>query len=119
VSRPLREFRSVAEGRVLITGHGGSIGELLPAALPRATEFVFLDLPVEACFDNVRQRGNQGNGDEAAFASLLAWVAEYPDRENSNSRQTHRRLWDTFEAAKEILPSRDAVDGYAGKRSAS
>lgn len=92
----------------------GVYGWLLPAALPRATRFIFLDLPAEACLDNVRRRGNQGGGDETAFAALLAWVAEYPNRENSNSRLTHRRLWDAFEGAKEILSSREEVSRYVG-----
>lgn len=90
----------------------GVYGWLLPAALPRATEFIFLDLPVDACLDNVRRRGNQGGGSEASFAALLAWIAEYPTRTNSNSRQTHQRLWDGFEGAKEALHSRSEVDEY-------
>jgi len=94
----------------------GVYGWLLPAALPRATEFIFLDLPVDACLDNVRRRGNQGGGDEAAFAALLAWVAEYPNRTNANSRQAHQRLWDGFERAKSILHSGAEVDQYARLR---
>lgn len=94
----------------------GVYGWLLPAALPRATEFIFLDLPVDECLDNVRRRGNQGGGDETAFAALLAWVAEYPTRSNSNSRLTHQRLWDGFGGARQILRSREEVDQYARLR---
>jgi adenylate kinase family enzyme len=90
----------------------GVYGWLLPAALPRATEFIFLDLPVEECLDNVRSRGNQGGGDEASFAALLAWVAEYPARTNSNSRQAHQRLWEAFSGAKTVLRSRQEIDAY-------
>lgn len=88
----------------------GVYGWLLPAALPRATEFIFLDLPVDECLDNVRRRGNQGGGDEAAFTALLAWVAEYPNRQNANSRLAHQRLWDGFGGAKQILRSRAELD---------
>lgn len=91
----------------------GVYGWLLPAALPRASEFIFLDLPVEECLDNVRRRGNQGGGDAAAFAALLAWVAEYPTRSNSNSRMAHQRLWDGFGGTKRMLRSREEVDQYA------
>lgn len=90
----------------------GVYGWLLPAALPRATEFIFLDLPVDACLDNVRGRGNQGGGNEAAFAALLAWVAEYPTRTNSNSRQMHQRLWEDFAGTKTVLRGRAEIDGY-------
>lgn len=94
----------------------GVYGWLLPAALPRASEFIFLDLPVDACLDNIRQRGNQGSGNEAAFAALLAWVAEYPSRENSNSRLAHQRLWDAFEGTRTILRSREEVERYVTVR---
>lgn len=94
----------------------GVYGWLLPAALPRATEFIFLDLPVDECLDNVRRRGNQGGGDETAFAALLAWIAEYPKRENANSRLAHQRLWDAFESAREILRSREEIDRYLTRR---
>lgn len=90
----------------------GVYGWLLPAALPRATEFIFLDLPVDECLDNVRRRGNQGGGDETAFAALLAWIAEYPKRENANSRLAHQRLWDAFGGTKELLRSRKEIDRY-------
>lgn len=107
--------RAAAPGWVM----EGVYGWLLPAALPRATELVFLDLPVDECVDNIRRRGNQGGGDEGAFAALLAWIAEYPRRENSNSRLAHQRLWDGFEGAKEILRSRDAIEQYVSSRAVS
>ncbi|OEO31353.1 hypothetical protein VW23_016870 [Devosia insulae DS-56] len=94
----------------------GVYGWLLPAALPRVTEFIFLDLPVEACLDNVRRRGNQGGGNEASFAALLAWVAEYPTRSNANSRQAHQRLWDGFEGTKCVLRNREEAEQYVGRR---
>lgn len=94
----------------------GVYGWLLPAALPRTTEFIFLNLAVEECLDNVRSRGNQGGGNEASFAALLAWVAEYPVRTNSNSRQTHQRLWEAFSGAKTVLRSRQEIDAYLRPR---
>lgn len=90
----------------------GVYGWLLPAALPRATEFVFIDLPAGECIDNLRRRGNQGGGSEASFQGMLEWVAEYPTRKNLNSRLAHQRLWDQFEGHKQLLRSRDEVDRY-------
>ena len=87
----------------------GVYGWLLPAALPRTTEFIFLDLPLEECLDNVRRRGAPGAEDQA-FAALLAWAAEYPNRQNANSREAHQRLWDGFGGAKRILRSRGELD---------
>lgn len=93
----------------------GVYGWLLPAALPRATEFIFLDLPVEECLENLRRRGKQGSNDEA-FAALLAWAAEYPSRQNSNSRQAHQRLWDGFGGTKQILRGRSELDADVLRR---
>jgi adenylate kinase family enzyme len=92
----------------------GVYGWLLPAALPRATEFVFIDLPVAECLTNLRSRGNQGGGSQASFQTMLDWVSEYPNRSNSNSRLTHQRLWDQFVGKKDLLTSREELDRYAG-----
>jgi adenylate kinase family enzyme len=91
----------------------GVYGWLLPAALPHATEFVFIDLPVADCLANVRSRGKQRAESDASFQSMFDWVAEYPNRTNLNSRLAHRRLWDEFAGKKEILTSRSDVDRYA------
>lgn len=91
----------------------GVYGCLLPAALPHATTFVFIDLPVHECLANLRSRGAQGGGDGASFQSMLDWVAEYPIRDNWNSRSAHRRLWDAFDGEKQILTRRDELDRYA------
>lgn len=90
----------------------GVYGWLLPAALPRATAFIFLDLSVEECTANLTRRGNQGGATEAAMAEMFAWVAEYPTRTNSNSRLAHLRLWDQFAGEKHKLDSRAAIDTY-------
>jgi adenylate kinase family enzyme len=97
----------------------GVYGWLLPATLPRATEFIFLDLSVDECVENLRQRGKQGGGDDAAFEEMLKWVAEYPVRQNAYSRIHHRQLWDRFEGPKHILANRSAVESYLALRPAA
>jgi len=106
-----REVEAHAAGEAWVIE--GVYGWLLPAALPRATSFVFIDFPVDECLANLRLRGTQGGGDEASFQSMLDWVAEYPIRTNWNSRSAHRRLWEAFEGSKEILSSRAEVDRFA------
>jgi len=91
----------------------GVYGWLLPAALPRATHFAFIDLPVEDCLANLRARGNQGGGDAGSFQAMLDWVAEYPTRTNVYSRLVHRQLWEAFDGTKVRLETRDAVTRYA------
>ncbi len=109
-----REVRDHANGDAWVIE--GVYGWLLPAALPRTTHFVFIDLPVDECLRNLRLRGNQGDGDDASFQSMLDWVAEYPNRTNWNSRLAHQRLWEQFNGTKELLTTRADVDRFATGR---
>lgn len=93
----------------------GVYGWLLPAALPRATQFVFIDLPVEDCLANLRSRGKQGGETDAAFEAMLAWAGDYPIRQNANSRSAHLRLWEAFAGDKAMLGSRDEVGRFFGR----
>jgi len=87
----------------------GVYGWLVPAALPRATEFIFIDLPVDECIANLRARGLQGGGTAEAFDRMLEWVAGYPTRTNANSRATHQRLFEQFGGQKYRLSSREEL----------
>ena len=106
-----REVEARAAGEAWVIE--GVYGWLLPAALPRATHFVFIDLPVDECLANLRLRGTQGGGDDASLQSMLDWVAEYPNRNNSNSRSAHLRLWEAFDGSKAVLTTRADVDRLA------
>jgi len=101
------DVQALADGEAWIIE--GIYGWLLPAALPRATHFVFNDLPLEDCLANLRARGEQGGGDAAAFQTMLDWVAGYPIRSNVYSRSHHRGLWDQFAGNKILLADRADV----------
>jgi len=90
----------------------GVYGWLVPAALPRDTAFLFIDLPVDECIANLRARGQQGGGDAAAFDKMLEWVAGYPQRTNANSRATHERLFAEFGGTKHRLTGRAEIADY-------
>jgi len=101
--------RQAADGNWVIEG---VYGWLVPAALPRATTFVFVDLPVDECIANLRARGQQGGGDAAAFDRMLEWVAAYPQRTNANSLATHERLFTEFAGPKQRLTSRAEIAAW-------
>lgn len=105
------EARAVEDAWVI----EGIYGWLLPAALPRSTAFIFIDLPVADCLENLRFRGKQQAESDASFQAMFDWVAEYPNRNNLNSRLAHRQMWDAFDGEKEILTSRSDVDRYADR----
>ena len=64
----------------------GVYGWLLPAALPRATEFIFLDLPLDECLDNVRRRGGQA-------IELSRERENASDRHGQHPLNSGRRFW--------------------------
>lgn len=87
----------------------GVYGRLAQEALSRASALVWLDPPVEECLVNLRTRGLRRGGDAEAFAALLAWAADYPDRLTSSSRQGHHRLFHEFPGQKLHLANRADV----------
>lgn len=87
----------------------GVYGWLAAVALPRATAFVWLDLPVEDCVANVRARGLRRGGDAQAFEALLQFVADYDVRTNANSRSAHAQAFAGFAGFKTRLTSRAGI----------
>lgn len=84
----------------------GVYGWLAKPILPRATTLIWLDLPEAECLANVKARGIQGNGTQAAFDELLTWIAEYRLRDNSTCFAAHHRLYEAFDGKKARLTSR-------------
>ena len=91
----------------------GIYGALANMALPRLTALIWLDLPEEDCIANVRKRGVQGGASEASFEDLLAWISAYRIRRNNwNSHDGHRQIFDNFDGYKERLESRAEVQAF-------
>jgi adenylate kinase family enzyme len=84
----------------------GVYGWLAREALPRATALVLLDIPDDACVENVRGRGLRRGGDETAHLALIAWVREYRTRQNANGFKAHMDLFDAFPGPRARLRSR-------------
>jgi adenylate kinase family enzyme len=84
----------------------GVYGWLANEALPRATSLIWLDVPIEECIANVKARGLRRGGDEAAFMTLIDWVADYAVRTNANSRVAHERAFDAFGGHRTKITSR-------------
>jgi adenylate kinase family enzyme len=94
----------------------GVYGQLVNMALSRATALIWLDLPIEACIANVKQRGIQGGESETQFTGLLQWVSEYRTRTNNwNSFEAHAKLYSVFPGSKWLLSDRDAVTKFAAR----
>lgn len=96
----------------------GVYGWLAKTILPRVTTLIWLDLPEAECVGNVRARGIQGNGTQAAFDELITWISEYRLRDNSSCFNAHARLFDAFMGDKVRLHDRAEIQGFLEARAA-
>lgn len=87
----------------------GCYSDLLQIAAVFANELIFLDLPVETCQQNARNRPwephkyQSREAQDANLSMLLDWIAQYPHRNDTFSRAAHRQLYDTFPGQKQLI----------------
>jgi hypothetical protein len=87
----------------------GVFGWLVEAILTRATALMWLDLPVDVCRQGLLARGKSARATEPDFANLLSWCEEYGARPTSSSYTGHMRIFESFDALKIRLRSREEV----------
>jgi adenylate kinase family enzyme len=90
----------------------GVFGWLVDVVSPRATLFVWLDLPWEDCEAGLLKRGPVYGADASEFNGLLAWAQLYCERKTSSSRAGHRKIFDAFQGPKLKLGTRAEVDAF-------
>jgi adenylate kinase family enzyme len=109
VRKPLAD--SVAEMEAFVAAHPGwvmegSYADLAAAALPHCTELRFLNPGVEACVAHCRARPWEPEKyatpaeQDAMLEFLLAWVRQYPLRDDEYSLRAHRAVFDGFAGPK-------------------
>ena len=117
--RPLDE--SIADILAFIHDHDqwvieGCYADLLAAVTGHASELIFLDLPVEDCVSNARNRPWEPHkypSEEAQNANLemlIDWIRQYDSRSDTFSKAAHQALYEGFTGPKTRLTSnrRDA-----------
>lgn len=84
----------------------GCYTDLIELVLHASNEMIFLNLPVEVCTDNARQRpweshkyASKQQQDEN-LNMLVEWIAQYPDRTDTFSLQAHQQLFDSYAGKK-------------------
>ncbi len=84
----------------------GCYADLLEMACPLATEMIFMDLPVDDCISNARNRPWEPHkypskaAQDENLEMLIAWIREYDTRHDTFSRAAHQRLFDSFDGKK-------------------
>ena len=84
----------------------GCYGDLIERVLDRASEIIFLNLPVELCIENARNRPWEPHKyasreeQDANLETLIHWISDYPQRTDTLSLQAHRSLYERFAGKK-------------------
>ncbi len=90
----------------------GCYADLLERVLPQATDIVFLDLSVEDCIANARQRPWEPHkypskdAQDANLDMLIDWIRQYETRSDTFSLAAHQALFDAFSGHKTRLTRR-------------
>jgi len=87
----------------------GCYSDLLELLLPHASELIFLNLPVERCIANAKQRlwephkysTKQAQDDNLPM--LIDWISQYTQRSDEFSLASHLALYNAFEGEKSML----------------
>lgn len=89
----------------------GCYTDLLQFLVEKATEIVFLNLPVEQCLLNAKARPWEPHkypskeAQEANLNMLLDWIAEYEQRDDVFSLAAHNKFYEDFSGTKTCLVS--------------
>ncbi len=93
----------------------GVYGWLAQEVLSRTMVLIWLDIPLAQCLANLQQRGQRHGGDTASFNALLAWAADYEERQTSSSFAGHARIFTAFPGTKLRFLSREDVTRFVEK----
>ncbi|MCG9730760.1 AAA family ATPase [Shewanella sp. Isolate13] len=92
----------------------GCYSDLLKMVMSKASEIIFLNLPIDACVTNARNRpwephkyaskAEQDNN----LSMLVDWIMQYESRRDTFSLAAHQALFDEFDGKKTMLCSNES-----------
>ena len=88
---------AAAESRWVIEGVYGWLAEV---AAPRATTFIWLDMPWAICRTGLLARGPRRGSTDADREALLTWAEAYWKRKTPSSFTGHQTLFESFAGTK-------------------
>jgi len=114
--RPLNE--SNAEIKRFIESNNGWIiegcySDLLQLAVPFANEIVFLNLPIQSCILNAKNRDwephkyESKEAQDANLEMLINWISDYEKRTDNFSKHSHQSIYNSFAGSKTMYTSND------------
>lgn len=105
----ISEFISSNKGWVI----EGCYSDLLEMALPFSNEMIFMNLPIELCIENARNRPWESHKYESKEAQdknlgmLTNWISQYSGRTDTFSEASHKVLYEQYTGAKRMVTSNE------------
>jgi adenylate kinase family enzyme len=87
----------------------GCYSDLLEIVCSELTEIIFLNLPVELCIENARNRPwephkyNSKEAQDKNLNMLINWLSEYTNRNDEFSFTSHINFYDAFLGKKSMI----------------
>ena len=102
--RKIDEFLHSNQGWVI----EGCYTDLLEMVIPKSTEIIFLNLPVEISISNAKTRPWEPHKYESKEAQdsnlemLIDWICQYTERNDAFSHASHRELYEKYTRKKRM-----------------
>ena len=87
----------------------GCYADLIELVEADANELIFLNLPVESCVENAKQRPwephkySTREQQDSKLNMLIEWISEYPNRTDTFTQAAHQQNFDRFSGKKTML----------------
>ena len=91
----------------------GCYADLLEQAVPFSNEIIFMNLPIETCILNAKNRPwephkyESKEAQDANLEMLIDWISQYNQRVDTFSEKSHRALYDAFQGKKTIYTNNE------------
>ncbi|WP_394131107.1 shikimate kinase [Shewanella maritima] len=89
----------------------GCYADLLDIAKPYTTEMIFMNLPIEQCIANAKNRPWEPHkysskaAQDKNLTMLIDWISDYPFRNDELSKAAHTKLYEQFSGNKRKVTS--------------
>ena len=96
-------------------GIEGCYSDLLEIALPKSSEIIYLNLPVEACIANAKARPwephkyDSKEAQDANLGMLIDWIAQYTVRNDTFSKSAHEALYKGYKGKKTMYSGNEHI----------
>jgi len=86
----------------------GCYTDLPELVIPKSTEIVFMNLPVEICISNAKNRPwephkyESKEAQDANLKMLIDWISQYAERCDTFSYASHRELYEKYTRKKRM-----------------